>query len=103
MFVKDNNQLNAIDVSQTNTMTEYIKKKNYKQAYAIACLGITTQDFKILGMDAVQNQEFEIAKKCFLKINELELFELILKFEREKELNGSLDPTLLKAEVAAYQ
>jgi len=32
-------------------------------AYKLACLGITEQDFRLLGTEALQNADFEIAKK----------------------------------------
>jgi len=34
-------------------------------AYKLACLGITEQDFRLLGTEALQNGDFEIAKKVY--------------------------------------
>lgn len=34
-------------------------------AYKLACLGITEQDFRLLGTEALQSGDFDIAKKVF--------------------------------------
>ena len=34
-------------------MMKYIEKKEYQKAFEVACLGITANDFKLLGMEAL--------------------------------------------------
>lgn len=44
----------------------------FKEAYKIACLGVTDTDWKELAMEALEGLEFETAKKvkCFSFISE---------------------------------
>jgi hypothetical protein len=63
---------------------KYIEKKDFVKAYEIANLGITENDFKTLGIEALNNGNFEIAKRCFVRIMDYQFVELIEKYEREK-------------------
>lgn len=70
--------MTTIDVPQTSSLLKYIEKKDFKMAYKLACLGITEQDFRLLGTEALQNADFEIAKKVnlhflknLIKINQI--------------------------------
>lgn len=58
--------MSTIDVPQTSSLLKYIEKKDFKMAYKVACLGITDQDFRLLGIEALQNGDFEIAKKVII-------------------------------------
>ena len=55
--------MSTIDVPQTSSLLKYIERKDFKMAYKLACLGITEQDFRLLGTEALQSADFEIAKK----------------------------------------
>lgn len=57
--------MSTIDVPQTSSLLKYIEKKDFKMAYKLACLGITEQDFRLLGSEALQSGDFDIAKKVF--------------------------------------
>ena len=63
LFVLHFLNMSTIDVPQTSSLLKYIEKKDFKMAYKLACLGITEQDFRLLGTEALQNADFEIAKK----------------------------------------
>jgi intraflagellar transport protein 122 len=55
--------MTTLDVPQTTSLLKYIEKKDFKTAYKLACLGITEQDFKLLGTEALQGGDIEIARK----------------------------------------
>lgn len=44
-------------------MYQYLEKKMYKEAYQIACLGVTENDWRDLAMEALEGMDFETAKK----------------------------------------
>jgi len=69
-----------MDVSQSSTLLKYIEKKEYQMAYKLACLGVPENDLRFLGMEALQNQDFEIAEKCFVKLKDLPFIDLAKKY-----------------------
>ena len=50
-------------------------------AYAIACLGVTDSDWEALAHEALEGQNYNIAKKAFIRIRELKYLELIHTIE----------------------
>ena len=63
LFFLYNSNMVTMDVPPTSSLIKYIENKDFKQAYNVACLGLTEQDFKSLGIEALQNGEFDIARK----------------------------------------
>jgi len=48
---------------QSAPMYQYLERKMFKEAYQIACLGVTDADWRELAMEALEGLEFETAKK----------------------------------------
>lgn len=44
-------------------MYQYLDRKMFREAYQIACLGVTDADWRELAMEALEGLEFETAKK----------------------------------------
>ena len=63
LFVLNFLNMTTIDVPQTASLLKYIEKKDFKTAHKLACLGITEQDFRLLGIEALKGMDFDIAKK----------------------------------------
>ena len=63
--------------------TVYIKK--FREAYDLACLGVTESDWKIFGMEALENFEFDVAKKAFHRIRDSRALVLINEIEVKRE------------------
>jgi len=45
-------------------------------AYKLACLGVTEQDWRALGIEALQQKNFRFAKKAFCRIRDLKFIDL---------------------------
>jgi len=45
-------------------------------AYKLACIGVTIQDWKALGIEALLSKDFVIARKAFCHIKELAFIDL---------------------------
>ncbi|NXI71136.1 IF122 protein, partial [Anseranas semipalmata] len=94
--------MSAVEVPQSAPMYQYLERKMFKEAYQIACLGVTDADWKELAMEALEGLEFETAKKAFTRIRDLRYLELISSIEERKK-HGENISELFLADVYAYQ
>ena len=72
-------------------------------AYKLACLGVPDNDLRFLGIEALQNQDFDVAEKCFVRLKDLPFGDLTKKYADEQKRTGKVNIDVLKAEVLAYQ
>jgi intraflagellar transport protein 122 len=54
---------------------------SYREAYELASLGVTEKDWKVLGLEALENMDFQVAKKAFHRINDCRSLLLINEVE----------------------
>ncbi|XP_054464764.1 intraflagellar transport protein 122 homolog [Anoplopoma fimbria] len=94
--------MSAVEVPQSAPMYQYLEKKMFKEAYQIACLGVTDSDWRDLATDALEGLDFDTAKKAFIRIRDLRYLELINSIEERKK-RGENDNELFLADVYAYQ
>ncbi|XP_021265146.1 intraflagellar transport protein 122 homolog isoform X2 [Numida meleagris] len=94
--------MSAVEVPQSAPMYQYLERKMFKEAYQIACLGVTDADWRELAMEALEGLEFETAKKAFTRIRDLRYLELISSIEERKKHGENLSELFL-ADVYAYQ
>ncbi|KAF6022707.1 IFT122 [Bugula neritina] len=103
--------MSSVDVPQSAQMYQYLEKKMFREAYAVACLGVTEGDWDALAQSALEGLEFEIAKKSFIRTKNLKYLELIHTIEvsrenclimsEEREEMGDMQVFL--ADIYAYQ
>uniref|UniRef100_A0A8I3WBV4 Intraflagellar transport protein 122 homolog n=1 Tax=Callithrix jacchus TaxID=9483 RepID=A0A8I3WBV4_CALJA len=83
-------------------MYQYLDRKMFKEAYQIACLGVTDTDWHELAMEALEGLDFETAKKAFIRVRDLRYLELISSIEERKK-RGETNKDLFLADVFSYQ
>nr|KAF6420444.1 intraflagellar transport 122 [Molossus molossus] len=76
--------MSSVEVPQSAPMYQYLDRKMFKEAYQIACLGVTDTDWRELAMEALEGLEFETAKK-------------------ERKKRGETNNDLFLADVFSYQ
>uniref|UniRef100_A0A8C6TMT4 Intraflagellar transport protein 122 homolog n=1 Tax=Neogobius melanostomus TaxID=47308 RepID=A0A8C6TMT4_9GOBI len=76
--------MSAVEVPQSAPMYQYLEKKMFKEAYQIACLGVTDSDWRDLATEALEGLDFDTAKK-------------------ERKKRGESDNELFLADVFANQ
>ncbi|XP_058499501.1 intraflagellar transport protein 122 homolog isoform X2 [Solea solea] len=94
--------MSAVEVPQSAPMYQYLERKMFKEAYQIACLGVTDSDWRDLATEALEGLDFDTAKKAFIRIRDLRYLELINSIEERKK-RGENDNELFLADVCAYQ
>lgn len=50
--------------AQSAPMYQYLERKMFKEAYQIACLGVTDSDWRDLATEALEGLDFDTAKKA---------------------------------------
>ncbi|NWX88011.1 IF122 protein, partial [Nothoprocta pentlandii] len=94
--------MSAVEVPQSAPMYQYLERKMFREAYQIACLGVTDADWRELAMEALEGLEFETARKAFTRVRDLRYLELISSIEERKK-HGESNNELFLADVYAYQ
>ncbi|XP_035129699.2 intraflagellar transport protein 122 homolog isoform X7 [Callithrix jacchus] len=94
--------ISAVEVPQSAPMYQYLDRKMFKEAYQIACLGVTDTDWHELAMEALEGLDFETAKKAFIRVRDLRYLELISSIEERKK-RGETNKDLFLADVFSYQ
>ncbi len=77
--------MQAIDVPQSASLYRYLEKKDFVNAYAIACLGVTDSDWRLLAIEALQGMKLDIARKAFIRIRDLRFIDLINSIEQARK------------------
>ncbi|PIK43960.1 putative intraflagellar transport protein [Apostichopus japonicus] len=94
--------MTTVEVPQSAPMYQYLERKQFKDAYRVACLGVTEKDWNALAHEALQGLDFDTSKKAFIRVRDLRYLELIHNIE-ERKRRGELDDQLFLADVFAYQ
>jgi intraflagellar transport protein 122 len=77
--------MQTIDVPQSASLYRYLDKRDYQNAHKIACLGVTDNDWKFLGMESLQGMDLDIARKAFVRVRDLRFIELVNAIELAKK------------------
>uniref|UniRef100_H2Z1N3 Intraflagellar transport protein 122 homolog n=1 Tax=Ciona savignyi TaxID=51511 RepID=H2Z1N3_CIOSA len=89
--------MRAVDVPQSAPMYQYLDRQMYEEAYQIACLGVTESDWHNLSQKALEDLNFNVAKKAFTRIRNLRYLEL----DRQKRGENKTD--LFMGDIHAYR
>jgi intraflagellar transport protein 122 len=93
--------MNTIDVPQSSTFYRMLEKKDYNMAYKIACIGVTEQDWRALGIESLLAKNFYLAKKAFVRIRDLKFIDLC-NLSEEMHKMRTLNDNWLIGEILAY-
>lgn len=63
---------------QSAPMYQYLERRMFKEAYQIACLGVTDSDWRDLATEALEGLDFDTAKKVFSINTHTQTLHLIL-------------------------
>eukprot|EP01061_Rhynchopus_euleeides_P016277 TRINITY_DN27556_c0_g1_i1.p1 TRINITY_DN27556_c0_g1~~TRINITY_DN27556_c0_g1_i1.p1 ORF type:complete len:1234 (+),score=571.29 TRINITY_DN27556_c0_g1_i1:232-3933(+) len=94
--------MRTVDVPQSASLYRYLEKKDFVKGYQIACLGVTENDWRMLAMQALQDLNFTIARKAFIRIRDVRYIEFLDQIALDKRCTDADDRVFL-AEILAYQ
>ncbi|XP_078340376.1 intraflagellar transport protein 122 homolog isoform X6 [Crassostrea virginica] len=94
--------MSSVDVPQSASMYQYLEKKLFRDAYKVACLGVTDGDWEVLAHEALEGLDFDTAKKAFIRIKDLRYLELIHSIEERKK-RGENDNMVFLGDIYSYQ
>jgi intraflagellar transport protein 122 len=94
--------MQTIDVPQSASLYRYLEQKNFANAYAVACLGVTDSDWRELATQALQHLHFDIARKSFIRIRDVRYIELLNRIEIARR-NPQHDDQIFLADIMAFQ
>lgn len=81
--------MTTTEVSQSAPMKQYLEQRMYYDAYKVACLGVSQNDWQTLALEALEGMNFEIAKKSFARVHNIQFLELIRQMEiKHKDSQG---------------
>ncbi|PAV77093.1 hypothetical protein WR25_12873 [Diploscapter pachys] len=93
--------MSAVEVPFTAQLYQYMEHKLFNEAYRIACLGVTEDEWQALATESLQNLELEIAAKAFARLKDYKMLHLIHEI---KEMIEAKEPeVLIKANILAYE
>jgi intraflagellar transport protein 122 len=76
--------MQTIDVPQSASLYRYLEDKQFDQAYAVACLGVTESDWRLLATESLQKMKLDIARKAFVRVRDMRYIELLNHIEASK-------------------
>lgn len=100
IFTLFDGSMTAIDVPQSGTFYQFLQK-DFNMAYKIACLGVTEQDWRSLGIEALKAYDFDMSKKAFARIRDLKFLDLCERSEAAHR-RKDLEKISLEAEIMCY-
>ncbi|KAK7605351.1 hypothetical protein V9T40_007209 [Parthenolecanium corni] len=80
VFSLDGSNVITVDIPLSAPLYQCLEKQYFDEAYAVACLGVTENDWKALAHAALEGFELHIAIKAFSKIRSLQHLDLIYDF-----------------------
>ncbi|KAL3283924.1 hypothetical protein HHI36_018092 [Cryptolaemus montrouzieri] len=101
-FCLNGQTMSILELPLSAPMYQYIDRKMYREAYRIACLGVTNGDWEELGNAALENLELEVARLAFIKLQNYPYLELIEEL-KEKQKKGETNRESLIGDVLAQQ
>ncbi|XP_044767186.1 intraflagellar transport protein 122 homolog [Coccinella septempunctata] len=101
-FCLNGQTMTTIQLPLSAPMYQYIDKKMYREAYHIACLGVTDGDWKELAHIALENLELEVARCAFIKLHDFPYLEIIEEL-KTKQRRGETIREALIGDVYAHQ
>ncbi|KAJ1546612.1 hypothetical protein HK096_004918, partial [Nowakowskiella sp. JEL0078] len=93
--------MTAVEIPQSAALDRYLEKREFKEAYRVACLNVTEGDWRRLAYEAMEGLCFEVARKAFVRVRDLKYIDLVRGFEVVGG-ESKYEPDLFLADIYTY-
>ena len=76
--------MQTVDVPQSASLYRYMEQKVFDTAYKVACLGVTDGDWRNFALFALWNNQFDLARKWFIRVRDIRYIDLLNKVQKER-------------------
>jgi intraflagellar transport protein 122 len=101
-FCLKGNVMNTVALALSATLWQFIESNLFENAYEVACLGVTENDWEALAFGALEALNLKIAKMAFIKTRNLAWLEFIEEIELVQKYND-LSHDVINADILAFQ
>ncbi len=98
--------MTTLQVPLSAPMYQYLDRKLYREAYEVACMGVTEADWSELAHEPVNALELDIAKQAFQRIQDYKYLELMESIANQKRLGGpqaNINHNVFIGDILAWQ
>ncbi|XRB06728.1 intraflagellar transport protein 122 [Pycnococcus provasolii] len=88
--------MQTVDVPLSAGLYRYVERGEFERAYTVACLGVTEQDWRMLGEEALKSMKLDIARKVLIRVRDYRALDLLSHID--SSLRGRNVSTLSPAE-----
>lgn len=106
IFCLQGYSMTTIQVPLSAPMFQYLDRKLYREAYDVACMGVTEADWAQLAHESLNALELDIANQAFQRIQDykyLELMESISNQKRSAASNVDVNQNVFIGDILAWQ
>ncbi len=100
IFYFRRNSVRVVDIPLANAVVHYTRAGDCRAAYDVACVGVPDKDWVYLGTQALQRKDWDIARKCFIRLREVQTVDFIDSIEARNMSDAAVDE-LIAAEILA--
>ncbi|CAG9763966.1 unnamed protein product [Ceutorhynchus assimilis] len=84
VFCLNGSNMNTIELPLSTPMYQFLEKNQFKEAYKVACLGVTDGDWEELAHTALEHLDLKIARLAFVKLQNFNYLELIQEISHKQ-------------------
>jgi intraflagellar transport protein 122 len=96
VFCLQMDSMKTVDVPQSASMHKFLQKGDIIGAHAIALLGVTESDWRLLGDAALRKLEFDLARQAYIRVRDVRTVTFIKRLEAMKK-----DPRVKNPQLSA--
>ncbi|GMT24409.1 hypothetical protein PFISCL1PPCAC_15706 [Pristionchus fissidentatus] len=92
--------MRGVEVPYSTQLYQYIENAQFEEAYKVACMGVTEEDWRFLANESFEKLELTIAHKAYSRVKDYRAMELI--HQVQNMIKNREDSVLIRSKILAY-